>query len=91
MFIEVRLATDVRPDAIVIPEDAILPLQGADFVWVVQASQASRRQVQLGVRTPGFVEILSGVVAGEQVVVGGQERLQEGAPVAPTVVERGLD
>lgn len=88
MFIEVRLATDVRPDAVVVPEDAILPLSGADFVWVVSEGTASRRQVELGVRIPGFVEIVSGVDAGEQVVVGGLERLSEGAPVMPTVVER---
>jgi membrane fusion protein (multidrug efflux system) len=91
MFIEVRLATDVRADAVVIPEDAILPLQGLDFVWVVSEGTATRRQVQLGVRTPGFVEILSGVEAGEQVVVGGLERLFEGAPVVPNLVERTAD
>jgi membrane fusion protein (multidrug efflux system) len=88
MFIEVRLATDVRPDAVVVPEDAILPLSGADFVWVISEGTASRRQVELGVRTPGFVEIISGVDAGEQVVVGGLERLSEGVPVMATVVER---
>jgi hypothetical protein len=44
--------------------------------------------VELGVRTPGFVEARTGVQPGEQVVVGGLERLQEGAPVAPRVVER---
>ncbi len=88
MFIEARLATDVRIDAVVVPEDAILPLQGADFVWVVQDGKATRREVEIGVRTPGFVEIKSGVSAGEQVVVGGVERLQEGAPVNPMVVER---
>jgi hypothetical protein len=40
------------------------------------------------VRTPGFVEARSGVSAGDLVVVGGLERLQEGAPVQATVVER---
>lgn len=88
MFIEVRLATDVRPNAVVIAEDAVLPLQGANFVWVINAGKANRRPVELGVRTPGFVEARSGVEAGEQVVVGGQERLAEGAPAAPTVVDR---
>jgi len=88
MFIEVRLATDVRPNAVVIAEDAVLPLQGANFVWVVIDGKAIRRQVELGVRTPGFVEARTGVEAGEQVVVGGQERLAEGAPAAPTVVDR---
>jgi membrane fusion protein (multidrug efflux system) len=88
MFIEARLATDVRPKAVVIAEDAVLPLQGSNFVWVVNDGKATRRQVELGVRTRGFVEARSGVEAGEQVVVGGQERLGEGAPAAATVVDR---
>lgn len=88
MFIEVRLATDVRPSAIVVPEDAVLPLQGADYMWIVTSDTASRKEVKLGVRMPGFVEVLSGIEAGDQVVVGGLERLREGASVAPTVVER---
>jgi membrane fusion protein (multidrug efflux system) len=88
MFIEVRLATAVRPKAVVIAEDAVLPLQGSTFVWVAADGKATRRQVDLGVRTPGFVEARSGVEAGEQVVVGGQERLAEGAPVAPKVLDR---
>ncbi len=88
MFIEARLATAVRPNSVVIPEDAVLPLQGATFVWVVVDGKATRRAVELGVRTQGFVEARSGVEAGEQVVVGGQERLSEGAPAAPKVVQR---
>jgi membrane fusion protein, multidrug efflux system len=88
MFIEARLATAVRPNAVVIPEDAILPLQGASFVWVVTNGKAGRRQVELGVRTPGFVEVKNGVQNTEQVVVGGQERLAEGAPVQAKLVDR---
>ncbi|MDH3292447.1 MAG: efflux RND transporter periplasmic adaptor subunit [Gemmatimonadota bacterium] len=88
MFVEVRLASDVRPNAIVVPEDAILPLEGVDFVWVAKDGTVSRRQVTLGVRTPGFVEVSDGLTSGEQVVVGGLQRLFEGAPVVPTVVER---
>ena len=88
MFIEVRLATAVRPKAVVIAEDAVLPLQANTFVWVAVGGKATRRQVELGVRTPGFVEARSGVEAGEQVVVGGQERLAEGAPVAAKVIDR---
>jgi membrane fusion protein (multidrug efflux system) len=88
MFIEVRLATAVRPQAVVVPEDAIIPLQGSNYVWVVINGKATRREVDIGVRTPGFVEAKSGVQAAEQVVVGGQERLGEGTPVSPKVVER---
>ncbi len=88
MFIEARLATDVRPNAVVVPEDAILPLQGATFVWLIEDGKAARRQVELGVRMPGFVEITSGLSAGVQVVVGGLERLSDGVPVMATEVER---
>lgn len=88
MFIEARLATDVRPNAVVVPEDAVVPLQGSNFVWVVANGKAARRQVELGIRTPGFVEIKKGVENNEQVVVGGQERLAEGAPVQARLVDR---
>ncbi len=80
MFIEVRLATEQRENAVVIPEDALLPLAGATYVWVAtDSATATRREVQLGVRRPGFVEVLEGVAAGEQVVVGGIERLLGGS------------
>ena len=89
MFIEARLATDIRPNAIIIPEDAILPMSGSTFVWVVKDGKADRRQVSLGVRTSGWAEIMGGgIVAGDQVVVGGAERLFPNAPVMPQVVER---
>lgn len=81
MFIEARLATATRHDAIVVPEDAIQPLRTANVVWAVVDGKASRRVVQLGTRSRGFVEIVSGIVAGEQVVVGGLERMAEGMPV----------
>jgi membrane fusion protein (multidrug efflux system) len=88
MFIEAHLVTGMRPNAVVVPEDAVVPLQGANFIWVVAEGKATRRQVGLGVRTPGFVEIASGVDAGEQVVVGGLELLFPGASVMPQVVDR---
>src|SRR3989475_360132 len=88
MFIEARLVTAVRPNAVVIPEDAVVPAEGTSSVWVVVAGKADRRKVTLGVRTPGFVEVTDGVKAGEQVVTGGLELLAPGAPVMAKVVER---
>ena len=88
MFIEARLVTAVRPQAVVIPEDAVVPAEGSSFVWVVVDGKADHRKIDLGVRTPGFVEVMSGVKAGEQVVTGGLELLAPGAPVLPKVVER---
>jgi membrane fusion protein, multidrug efflux system len=88
MFIEARLEIAVRPAATVIPEDAVSPSQGLMLVWVIENGKAARREVTLGVRTPGYVEILAGVDPGDQVVVGGAERLSTGADVRATVVDR---
>jgi membrane fusion protein (multidrug efflux system) len=89
MFVEAELATEVRADAVIVPEDGVLLLAGATLAWVVQDGKADRRSVVLGVRTPGWVEVRSGIAAGELVVVGGQERLGPGAPVMATEVQRG--
>jgi membrane fusion protein (multidrug efflux system) len=83
MFIEARLATETRPNAVVVPEDAVQPLRTANVVWAVVDGKASRRVVELGTRAQGIVEIVSGVRPGELVVVGGLERMAEGMPVAP--------
>ena len=83
MFIEAELAIATRADAVIVPEDAIQPLRTASIVWAVVDGLASRRVVTLGTRSRGDVEIVEGVEAGEQVVVGGLERLAEGMPVAP--------
>jgi membrane fusion protein (multidrug efflux system) len=89
MFIEARLATDIRPNAIIVPEDALLPLQGSTYVWLVKDGKADRREVTVGVRTAGWAEILGGgVQAGDQVVVGGLERMFPGATVMAQVVQR---
>jgi len=88
MFIEARLATNIRPNAVVVPEDALLPMQGATFVWAIKQGKADRRQVSVGVRTAGWAEIQSGVEAGDSVVVGGAERLFPTAPVMARLVER---
>lgn len=82
MFIESSLGLAER-QAVVVPEDAIMTLRTGYVAWAVVEGRATRREVELGARSPGRVEVLSGIRAGELVVVGGLERLQEGAPVVP--------
>ena len=87
MFIEASLATSTRPNAVVVPEDAVLTSLNQRVTWVVLPdNKVDRREVKIGVRRAGFVEITEGVKAGEKVVVGGAERLMPGASVMP--VER---
>ncbi len=61
--------------AIGVPEEAIVPTGGRDYVFIVQGEEALRRQVELGLRRPGYVEVLSGIEPGERVVTQGTVRL----------------
>lgn len=65
-----------------VPEAALLPRGGQQFVYVVDAEDhAQRRKVRIGLRQPGVVEILDGLSLGEVVVVRGAERLRPGMQV----------
>jgi membrane fusion protein (multidrug efflux system) len=83
-FADVRLQLQSRP-ATVIPEAAVVPRQDGNFVFRVEGGRAQRAAVEIGARRRGFVEVLSGVEAGDTVVVAGQQRLQPGASVALTM------
>jgi len=85
MFARVRLITAAREDALVVPEQALVP-QGQDqFVFRIVDGKAQRSKVEIGQRGDGKVEIRQGLAAGDLVVVAGQLKLREGTPV--TVVE----
>lgn len=84
-FANVELGLERRPDAVVVPEAAVVPQGGQTYVFLVQEGVARRQAVRLGERTPGIVEVTSGVRAGDTVVVAGQQKLQDGSPVAPEV------
>jgi membrane fusion protein (multidrug efflux system) len=65
-----------------VPEQSLVPLDDKQYVYVVGADmKAERREVKIGARVPGTVEILSGLKAGEKVVVDGTIRLRPGAVV----------
>jgi len=82
-FARGAIVTGTRVSVLQIPEAAILLTSGKPIVFVVKDGKALRREVTLGERTDGLVEITAGVEAGEQVVVQGQEGLTDNQPVAP--------
>lgn len=74
-----------RPDAVTIPEEAVLIQAGNQVVYMVRDGKAARAAVKLGARQPGFVEVLEGVPAGAEVIVGGLQQVRDGLPVRPVV------
>jgi membrane fusion protein, multidrug efflux system len=81
MFARVKLITRAERDALVLPEEALVP-QGTDqFVFRIVDGKATRVKVETGQRRDGKVEVVRGVDKGDVVVTAGQQRLRDGAPV----------
>jgi membrane fusion protein (multidrug efflux system) len=82
LAVEVEIYGEERPAAVLVPAEALVQEGPENFVFVVDAQKkAHRRQVEVGVAADGQAEILSGVQAGEAVVVRGQTALPDGALV----------
>jgi membrane fusion protein (multidrug efflux system) len=65
-----------------LPESSIIPIENIHYVFVVREGKAVRKAIKIGRRHPGLVEVLSGVIAGEQVVVEGALKLRDGSAVS---------
>ena len=91
MFARVNAVFGSRENALVIPEEAIIPQGGRTFVVKVvqgdkpEAKVSERVAVKVGLRLPGKVEILEGLSAGDTVVTAGHQRLQKDGTVVRVV------
>jgi membrane fusion protein (multidrug efflux system) len=80
MFLTVALEREAEP-SLMMPEGAVVPEQGRSYVFVVEGGKASRREVQLGRRRPGEVEVLAGLQENDRVVVEGTLKVRDGGQV----------
>jgi len=85
MFITVALQRS-RDSVMLIPEQALAPRGGRQYIYVVNEGVVEEREITLGVRAPGRVEISDGLKAGEQVVIEGVQKIRPGAQVTVTQV-----
>ena len=82
MFARVRLIVSKRENALVVPEEAIVPQGGKVTVWKIIDGKAVRTEIKTGLRRNAKVEIVKGLEAGDMVVTAGQLRLsKDGTPV----------
>ncbi len=81
-FLEMKIITARKPNAITIPQRAIVQFQDQHSVWIVDGDIVRVQTVTLGKKTEDRIEITSGLKSGEMVVISGQHRLVENASVA---------
>jgi membrane fusion protein (multidrug efflux system) len=93
MFARARIVFEDRPRALVVPEEALVPLGTKQYVIKVidgaNGKVSQRIEARLGLRVPGKVEILAGVAAGDIVVTAGQANLMRGDGLALRIIEVG--
>jgi membrane fusion protein, multidrug efflux system len=81
-FVNVRLQLDVLKDAVIAPLAAVQRGKDGTYVFVVKADQTAEvRLITLGPQRGGDIAIASGLVAGDQVVVDGVDKLRAGSAV----------
>jgi membrane fusion protein (multidrug efflux system) len=92
MYARSRVVFDVREGALVVPEEALVPIGEKQYLYKLVSDGgnkllAQRIEARIGARVPGKVEILEGLKAGDQVVIAGQARLGRGDTVPVRVVD----
>jgi HlyD family secretion protein len=83
MSVELSMTTKMVKDAIVVPTPAIYKnSDGADFVLLAGADgHAHLKTVQVGLRNAEFTQVVSGVIAGDQVISSGGYALPDNTQV----------
>ncbi len=83
-YARIRAVTEVRKDALLIPQQAVSELQGIYQVGVVGSdNKATIKTVTLGPQFGDMWVVESGLQAGENVIVDGLQRVKTGMTVAP--------
>jgi membrane fusion protein (multidrug efflux system) len=88
-FARIRIVIERRPNAVLVPESAIFPLDGKTLVYRVVNGRAVQTEVVLGQRLSGQVEVRQGLSSDDMVVRAGQQRLREGVPVQIVASRQG--
>lgn len=91
LLMQVVLLNNPR-EALVIPEEALMPIDTRQFVYTVDSAngnKAVKREVRIGTRRPGEVEVVEGLQAGELVISHGTIKVRPGQPVAISAIDDG--
>jgi len=80
-FVTVNIVRETHPEALLLPREAVLRELQKAHVFVAEDDVAEKRSVTLGLEEGDLIEVISGVEAGDQVIVAGQGGLKDGSAV----------
>ena len=91
LLMRVELLKNPR-DALVIPEESLVPLGDRQSVLLIEAGEGNtvvRREIRIGARRAGEVEVLAGLSEGDQVISHGTLKVRPGQKVSIAAVDDG--
>jgi membrane fusion protein (multidrug efflux system) len=80
MLLNIIVLLDVET-ILQLPESTIIPIENKHYVFIENNGKAVRKTIQIGRRHRGLVEVVSGLVAGDNVVVEGALKLRDGTEI----------
>lgn len=81
MFARLQVIFEKQENAVVVPKEAVVATPGGKAVFVVEDKKAVQRQVKTGIEEERRIQIVTGVLAGDRVVIAGHQKLKPGAVV----------
>jgi membrane fusion protein (multidrug efflux system) len=90
-FVTIDVVRESRPGALLVPREAVLRELQSAHVFVAKNGIAEKRAVTLGLEEGERVQALSGLAAGERVIVAGQGSLKQGSPVEVLAADTAAD
>ncbi len=83
MYAQTGIELAQKNNTLTLPSQAVVRGEGEPYVLAVDGQKVVKKTVRLGIEGPDRVEILSGLVEGETVIVSGQTNYQAGEQVRP--------
>jgi len=91
MYAEASVVLKEKSDTLAVPVQALDRQEGRVTVFLVDNSnKVQERQIQLGIETPDYAEVLSGLDENDLVVVGSRSQLRPGTTISPKLVSNVL-
>jgi len=86
--VKIHVVTDVRKNAIVIPQRSVIEMQGIYQVYVVSNdNKVDMKMVQIGPSYKDSYLVLDGLTANDKVAMGGTSLLKSGSVITPKIVD----
>ena len=87
-FVKVGVVTDVRRDAIVIPQRSVIEMQGIYQVFVLGSdNKVTMKIIQVGPSYKDSYIVTEGLTANDKVAMGGTSLLKNGSVVTPKIID----